>query len=332
MQGPLNRLSADMKKHVKKRTQPGFMKPMEATLVHRYFSDPDWIFERKLDGERCLVHKKSGIVTLYSRNQKQKNESYPEISDRVLDMPGNFILDGEIVAFESGRTSFSALQNRMHVHSPDHSLRARVPVYCYIFDILYFAEYDLTDLPLRERKNVLKAAFKMLDPIRFLPHRNADGEVYLKEACAKEWEGLIAKHAESQYVHSRSKNWLKFKCSHRQEFVIGGYTEPQGNRTGFGALLLGYHTDKGLRFAGRVGTGFDEKTLRNLHQKMQRRQHQSSPFNDYDEEEADVNWITPDLVGEVGFNEWTPDGKLRHPRFLGLRDDKDAAEVVREDA
>lgn len=166
-------------------------------------------------------------------------------------------------------------------------------------------------------------------PLRFVSHRNEHGTDYWRRACRKGWEGVIAKDATSVYEGSRSRKWLKFKCVHQQELVIGGYTEPKGERRHFGALLLGYYEDGKLRYAGRVGTGFDEDLLASLGRKLERRVRESSPF-DGPVEENGVTFVRPDLVGEVGFTEWTSDSRLRHPRFLGLRDDKDAKDVVRE--
>ena len=266
-----------------------------------------------------------------SRNQKKQNDFYPDITKAVKKMPGNFILDSELVTFKGNVTSFSRLQNRMHVENPDPDLVKRVRVYAYVFDILYFDGYLLTNLPLRGRKKVLRNFTRYKDPIRFLPHRNETGEKYFKQACKKGWEGLIAKDATSTYVNERSKKWLKFKCAHGQEFVICGYTAPQGERIGFGALLLGYYKDGDLLYAGRVGTGFDDKTLKRMHSRMTQIKRESSPFKHFEPDDEEITFITPKLVGEIGFTEWTDDGKLRHPRFLGLRKDKDAQDVHRED-
>ncbi|MDI5890856.1 non-homologous end-joining DNA ligase [Halomonas rhizosphaerae] len=332
MHDALAALPAEARSKLKRAPQPGFVEPMKATLVHEPFSDPDWIYERKLDGERCLLHKKGRTVTLYSRNEKKKNSTYPEIAEAVGSLDGSCILDSEIVTFDGKVTSFKRLQKRIHRKAPGDDILRECPVYAYAFDILYLDGYDLTDLPLRERKKVLRRAFEWASPLRVLPYRNAEGEAYLKEASKKGWEGLIAKDARSSYVHRRSRQWLKFKCGHRQEMVIAGYTEPKGERVGFGALLLGYYEDGELRYAGRVGTGFDDAFLTSFHKTMQREERDTSPYADDMEEDADIHWIEPRFVGEVGFTEWTQDGCLRHPRFLGLRDDKDPQEVRRESA
>ncbi|CAM3325316.1 non-homologous end-joining DNA ligase [Halomonas lysinitropha] len=332
MHDALQALSDGARSKLKQALQPGFVEPMKATLVHEPFSDPNWIYERKLDGERCLLHKQGRAATLYSRNEKKKNRSYPEIAEALARCDGDWILDAEIVTFDGKMTSFKRLQKRIHQRNPSEALLREFPVYAYAFDILYLDGYDLTDLPLRERKRVLRRALEAEDPLRILPHRNEEGEAYLEEAAKKGWEGLIAKDARSGYVHKRSRKWLKFKCENQQEMVIAGYTEPQGERVGFGALLLGYYEDGELRYAGREGTGFDQAFLASFHRKMQRHERKTSPYANFAEKDEAIHWITPTFVGEVGFTEWTQDGCLRHPRFLGLRDDKDPKEVKKESA
>lgn len=185
-------------------------------------------------------------------------------------------------------------------------------------------------MPLRARKRVLQALADLTDPLRYSEHRDRDGEAYLDEACAQGWEGLIAKRADSAYQHGRSRDWLKFKCARGQEFVIGGFTDPAGSRVGFGALLVGHYQGDRLRYAGKVGTGFDDRTLRWLHRRLTELVQDSSPFADPVRERG-AHWVRPELVAQVGFSEWTGDGKLRHPRFQGLREDKAARDVVREE-
>ncbi|MEJ2004001.1 MAG: DNA ligase, partial [Cyclobacteriaceae bacterium] len=191
-------------------------------------------------------------------------------------------------------------------------------------------QHDLTKLALTDRKKVLRNAFSFKDPLRLLPYTFEDAEKLLNEACQKGWEGLIAKEASGKYVHSRSKKWLKFKCGKGQEFVIGGYSEPQGERVGFGALLIGYYENDQLKYAGKVGTGFNDVFLEEFHNKLSENKRESCPFSDFDENERNMTWVTPIFVGEVGFTEWTSSGKLRHPRFLGLRNDESAKDVVKE--
>jgi bifunctional non-homologous end joining protein LigD len=187
----------------------------------------------------------------------------------------------------------------------------------------------VTTKPLRARKALLRRSLAFKDPIRITAHRNRDGEAFFAEACRKGWEGVIAKRADSPYTHGRSRDWLKFKCSAEQELVVGGYTAPRGTRTELGALLLGYHADGVLRYASKVGTGFTRATLRELAGKLEPLRRDTSPFAD-EVRERGATWVEPQLVAQVGFSEWTRDGRLRHPRFLGLRDDKAAGDVVRE--
>lgn len=208
---------------------------------------------------------------------------------------------------------------------------SNVKIYFYIFDLLYFEGYDITHLPLHARKSILRRYFEYTDPLRFTIHRNKEGEAFYEQACDKGWEGLIAKCADSSYEHKRSSNWLKFNCVKQQELVIAGYTDPRGNRTGFGALLLGYYSNGFLQYAGKVGTGFNEQLLKTLSRKLKACEQQDCPYEKLpDDTGDDVHWITPKLVAELGFTEWTRDGRLRHPRFLGLRRDKPARKVVRE--
>ncbi|MBD3286476.1 ATP-dependent DNA ligase, partial [candidate division WOR-3 bacterium] len=208
---------------------------MLATLTDEYFSDSGWMFERKLDGERCLAFKKGNNVRLLSRNRKKLNIQYPELADALKNqMSTDFIVDGEVVAFSGTVTDFSRLQGRMHVNSEAEARNSGVKVYYYIFDIIHLDRYDLTGLGFRQRKNILRRTLKFDDPLRFTTHRNREGEKFHSQACKKGWEGVIAKDASSTYVHSRSRKWLKFKCVNRQELVIGGFTEPKGERIGFG--------------------------------------------------------------------------------------------------
>lgn len=305
---------------------------MLATLTHDVFSDPGWMYERKLDGVRCLVFRRGGGIRLLSRNRKPMNDTYPElVRELEAQRCRDFIADGEIVAFEKGRTSFSRLQQRIGIHDPEAARRSGIAVHLYLFDLLHLEDRDVTKLPLRDRKRLLKHALSFGGHVRFTPHRLEAGEALLEEACAKGWEGLIAKRIDSPYEHRRSRSWLKFKCGGRQELVIGGYTDPRGSRHGFGALLLGYYEDGDLRYAGKVGTGFDEDLLVTLAERLGKLERSECPFAKTPREKG-AHWVTPRLVGEVGFTEWTPDGKLRHPRFLGLREDKRAREVKRERA
>lgn len=314
----------------KKQAFPKWTAPMLATLTYNFFSDPHWIFECKLDGMRCLFFKKGKTVTIYSRNKKEQNYAFPELVKAINKLPGDFILDAEVVAFAGKITSFEKMQARMHVQDPTPKLIKQVPVYAYVFDILYFHGYNLCHLPLMQRKEILLQNFKFKDPLRHIEYKVAEGEKYLKYACKAGWEGIIAKEASSKYDHKRSKNWLKFKCAKGQELVIGGYSAPQGGRTHFGALLLGYYQDGEFKYAGRVGTGFNQETLALLHAKMQKLIRKDSPFSDFSLKSKTVTWLAPKLVAEVRFTEWTSEGHLRHPSFVGFRFDKNPKKIVRE--
>jgi len=312
--------------------QPSWLDPELATLTRDRFSDPAWIFERKLDGERCLAFKSGGQVRLMTRNEKEDTSTYPEITGALAaQQASDFIIDGEIVAFDGNQTKFARLQQRLGVRHPGPDLRANVPVYFYIFDVLWADGRDVRPLPLRERKQVLRDLLTFTGPLHFTEHIDTDGQEYFRQACASGWEGVIAKRADASYRAGRSREWLKFKCENGQEFVIGGFTDPRGTRTGFGALLLGYY-DPGhqLIYAGKVGTGFSQRTLDSLHGKLEGLERDRPPFDRGHLPRTGVHWVQPRLVAQVGFSEWTTDGQLRHPRFQGLRNDKDPADVVRE--
>jgi bifunctional non-homologous end joining protein LigD len=300
---------------------PSGSEAMRATLTKERFSDPAWIYERKLDGVRCVAVRDGGPVGLLSRNDLSLNGRYPEIAEALSSQAcKRFAIDGEVVAFDGSETSFSRLAQRGHHY---------VPVFYYVFDVLWLDGVDVRPEPLRQRKRLLRRAIDFGDPIRFTTHRNEHGESFYAEACRKGWEGLIAKRADSVYTSSRSRDWLKFKCEQGQELVIGGFTAPKGSRVEFGALLLGYYDDGALRYAGKVGTGFDDDTLRDIGARLRGLRVPASPFADA-VRERDVTWVRPELVAQLRFSEWTPYGRLRHPAFLGLRDDKPASKVVRE--
>jgi DNA ligase D-like protein (predicted ligase) len=304
--------------------------PMKAVLSDRPFSDPGWVFERKLDGERCGALRRGGEVRLLSRTGRPLNRTYPELVDDLAQPGPDLLLDGEIVAFERGRTSFSRLQQRIGISDPERARRSPVAVYYYVFDLLELGGQDLRRLPLLERRARLRRAVEFRGHLRHTPYRRGDGEKLFRQACRRGWEGVIAKRADSPYVASRSRDWLKLKCAHGQELVIGGWTEPRGSRAHLGALLVGYHECGRLRYAGKVGTGFDRATLERLSAELRRRERPDSPFTAGDPPRS-AHWAEPELVAEIAFAEWTRDGRLRQPRFQGLRDDKPAREVVREE-
>jgi bifunctional non-homologous end joining protein LigD len=304
---------------------------MLATLTDRRFSDPGWLFERKLDGERCLAFRNGATVRLLSRTRQDLGRTYPEVVDAIAAQDcDDLVVDGEIVAFAGGDTSFSRLQQRLGISDPDEARRSPVPVFYYVFDLLHLDGHDTTALRLRDRKTLLRAAVTFAGPLRLTTHRNADGEAYLAAACRRGWEGLIAKKADAAYESRRSANWLKLKCSTSQEVVIGGFSDPAGSRIGLGALLVGYFDRGDLVYAGKVGTGYTRAVLADLRRRLDTRLVDHSPFTRGRVGERGVHWVRPELVAEVAFTEWTRDGKLRHPRFKGLRRDKPPRAVTRE--
>jgi bifunctional non-homologous end joining protein LigD len=297
---------------------------MKAVLNREAFSDPAWVYERKLDGIRCIAIRDGNAISMLSRNDLDLGGRYPEVRQALAAQTGptRFAIDGEVVAFDGAETSFAKLAARGH-----HP----VPVFYYVFDLLWLDGGDVRPLPLRTRKRLLRDAISFDDPLRWTPHRNRDGEAMFKDACRKGWEGVVAKRADSPYSSTRSKDWQKFKCEAGQELVVGGFTAPRGSRTEFGALLLGYYDGDALRYAGKVGTGFDTDTLQTIGAKLRELAVKQPAFADPTLiKEHAVTWVKPELVAQVGFTEWTGAGRLRHPRFLGLRDDKPASQVVRE--
>jgi bifunctional non-homologous end joining protein LigD len=304
--------------------------PMKAVLTDRPFSDSRWLFERKLDGERCGALREDGRVRLISRSGQALDNTYPELVDALQTRGPDLLVDGEVVAFRGRQTSFEQLQRRMQIHDPERARRSGVPVYYYLFDLLELDGRDLRNRPLRERKASLRRAVEFAGPLRFTTHRSGGGEAAFRHACERGWEGVIAKRVDSRYTATRSRDWLKLKCSRGQEFVIGGWTAPRGSRKRLGALLVGYWQDGELRYAGKVGTGFNEETLEFLGDELERRERGTPPFTAETLPRA-ARWAEPELVSQIAFAEWTRDGKLRHPRYQGLRDDKPAREVVREE-
>jgi len=285
---------------------------MKAVLTDERFSDPDWIFERKLDGIRCVAIRDGGATRMLSRNDLSLNGRYPLIAE-ALDGQARrqFAVDGEVVS-ASGK-----FQDRSG------------PFYFSVFDVQWLDGEDVRGLPLRERKALLRGALSWDDPLRLTEYRNAAGEAMFAEACSSGWEGVIAKRADSVYTDKRSRDWLKFKCEHGQELVVVGFTPPKGSRVEFGALLVGVYEGDRLHYAGKVGTGFDRAELQRLAGLMRPLERSDAPFHDAPRF-RDVTWIEPALVAQCGFAEWTNDGRLRHPRYLGLREDKDPLKVVRE--
>ena len=317
---------------VVKAVQPDWIAPQLATLVDRMPSNGEWLHEIKYDGYRILCCVRGGKVRLYTRHANDWTAKLRAQADAVAAFGmKNAWLDGEAVVFtDGGRTDFQALQNAF-----DSSFTGRI-VYC-LFDLLYLEGYDLRSTPLVERKRLLfslvgEHAANGEGLLRYSDHIHGQGVEVFAEACRQGLEGLIAKRADSPYRSGRTRSWLKIKCEQRQEFVIGGFTEPAGSRRGFGALLVGYYDGGRLRYAGKVGTGFSDATLRRLHGTLVARERSRPPFADppIGFEARGVHWVNPDLVAEVRFAEWTKEGILRQPSFQGLRTDKPAREIVRE--
>ena len=311
---------------------PSWAQPQLATLTKDRFSDPQWLFERKLDGERLLAFREGSAVRLLTRNDRDVTATFPEVADALRAQEADdFVVDGEVVGFRDGQSSFSMLQQRLGVAHPVPKLIEDFPVFYYIFDVLFAAGQDIRGIPQRERKERLHALLGFTGPLRYTEHRAGDGEAFYRQACVDGWEGLIAKRADAPYAEGRTRNWLKFKCIAGQEFVIGGYTDPRVARQGLGALLVGYYDADGeLAYAGKVGTGFTTESLRRLHESLSALERDTSPFASGKPPRAGVHWAEPRMVAQIAFAEWTTDGLLRQPRFEGLRDDKDPGDVVRE--
>jgi DNA ligase D-like protein (predicted ligase) len=305
---------------------------MLATLTERRDFGEDWLLERKFDGERCVARKDRGEVRLESRTAKDLSGTYPEVRAAIAGQrdPG-LVLDGEVVAFDGEQTSFSRLQQRLGVARPSSELVATYPVVFCVFDLLEVDGEDIRGWPLLERRARLIKAVRPSAALQLSEAWSDDSQRRFARACRSGWEGLIAKRAQGRYVAGRSRDWLKLKCVWEQELVIGGYTDPAGSRTDFGALLVGYYEGRELRYAGKVGTGYTAATLRDLGARLRELETSEAPFVDARPIPRGTHWVGPELVAQIGFAEWTNDGRLRQPRFLGLRDDKRPADVVREE-
>ncbi len=307
---------------------------MLAGSRERPFSDPEWLFEIKYDGVRVLGRRVDDAVELFGRKGQSFTARYPEIVRALRALPlRRFLLDGEIIALdEQNRPSFQRLQNRMHLTHPIEIERARaaVPVTGVFFDALALDGWDLRRLPLVERKACLALVLPARGVVRYGDHMLERGEAFFAAASEQRLEGIVAKRIASRYAGGRSRDWLKIKCERRQEFVIGGYTAPQGSRAHFGALHLGLYEDGRLVYVSKVGTGFDDAALAWLMERLRPLGRATSPFDDGTPGGRGHHWVEPRLVCEVRFTDWTSDGGIRHPTFLGLRDDKLPTECRRE--
>jgi bifunctional non-homologous end joining protein LigD len=317
-----------------------FIEPMKAKLVEKPPATGDWIYELKFDGIRLIAVKRDKKVSLLSRNQNDLSGRFPEIVEAIENLPAReCVIDGEVVALdEEGRSSFQLLQAR-------EMEGRKSPIYFYAFDLLQLDGKSLIGLPLEARKNVLeKLCADTGDPIRYSGAIGSDPKRLLEEVKRRGLEGIIGKQHNSVYEPGRrSGAWIKLKCVNEQEFVIGGYTPPQGARKHFGAILVGYYDNGKLVFAGKVGTGFTTKSLSMLHKKFRNEERDDCPFVDLPSKQngqwvqgitpsmmRKMHWVNPKFVAEIKFAEWTRDGKLRAPVFLGLREDKKPTDVVRE--
>jgi bifunctional non-homologous end joining protein LigD len=309
-------------------SKPGPVKELQlAKLVAEAPQGPEWIHEQKFDGYRILADKAGDRVRLYSRRFNDWTDQFPTVAQAVAKLPcERALIDGEVAAvLPDGRTSFQALQNAFAGTGAN---------LCYfVFDLLSLDGDDLRAQPLIERKQRLHALVRKPGLIRYSDHVEGSGQKFFELACKQGLEGIVSKRRDSAYTGGRGGAWLKTKCILRQELVIGGYTDPEGARTHIGALLVGYHENGKLVYAGKVGTGFTQKLLVELKDLLAPLETKASPFSP---EPARAwtgpgrHWVEPTLVGEVAFSEWTADGRLRHPSFQGLRRDKRAADVIRE--
>jgi bifunctional non-homologous end joining protein LigD len=303
---------------------PAVIQPMLATLVDDPFSNPEWIFETKWDGFRSICFVSKGKSRFASRNQIDMTLQYPELANTAKQIAAKeAILDGEIVALDKdGMPRFQLLQPRVGRKSGIEALRGQGHIVYYVFDLLYVDGQDLMSCPVVERKEALEQILKPASFIKLSEHIVGDGEAFFKQIEKFHLEGMIAKRASSPYLQKRTKDWLKVKTVQRSEVVIGGYTQPRGSRSHFGALVVGLFRGQDLHYVAHVGGGFNQRTLAQIYQLMQPLKTKESPFVDAPKTNEPVQWLEPKLVAEVKFSEWTADRRLRHPVFIGLREDK----------
>ena len=311
------------------------------------FTKTGWLFELKLDGYRLLASKRGNDIKLVTRNGNDYTEVFPEIARAIRAIPlDNFIIDGEVVVTnEEGKPSFSLLQQRGALHNVHDIKRAAVelPSTFYTFDLLAAEGYDARPLPLTKRKELLESFVPRVGAVRYLDHIATKGEAFHKQVSGMGLEGIIAKKADQPYRTGRSQHWLKIKADHTGDFAVVGFTEPRGSRSGFGALQLADIVGGRLVYAGRAGTGFTEQTLKDWHQRLLKDVRDEppcfGPVRTPDEEPPPssaipevktTTWVEPKYVVEVRFTEWTSEGRLRHPAYMGLREDKNPRKVIRE--
>jgi bifunctional non-homologous end joining protein LigD len=307
----------------RKKEMPPRLEPMLATLIEHPFSDPSWLFEIKWDGVRALAWIADGKLTLRSRKGNDVTQTYPDLASLPKFLNARrAILDGEIVILsDRGRSDFERLQERMHVRAPSAKLLADAPVTYYLFDLLYCDGYDLREAPLAERKELLRRLLRPHDHIRFSDHQVELGQEMFELARKEGLEGIVGKKADSTYVSARTANWVKLKATQTLDAVVGGWTAPRATRSHFGSLLLGLYEGKKLRFAGHVGSGFDDKALEAIAKELRAREVAKSPFDKPPETNETAFCTKPELVARVRFTGWTQEPRLRNPVFLGLRED-----------
>lgn len=311
---------------MKRKSMSGsILKPMLATLIDAPFDDADWVFETKWDGFRIIARIADGAVTFFSRGGKDVTKTYARVATALEKIKRTAILDGELVALdEKGRSRFQLLQRAQKERT-----RLR---YC-VFDLLFLDGKDLRSQPLVERKRLLKKILPTDFALKYSGHILKQGKNFFRKAERSHLEGIMAKRAQALYYSGkRTREWLKIKTALRQEVVIVGFTPPQGARRYFGSLILALRDKGRWSYAGRAGTGFDAGALKMIYDKMKPMIRREKPFDQKVPEENATTWIKPKLVGEVKFTEWTRDGQMRHPAFVGLRDDKRAEDVIREKA
>ena len=309
---------------------------MLCTLAAEPFDSDRWIFEPKFDGLRMLSYFDGRKLELFSRNGKPQSFQFPDVVDGLADALNRpCIVDGEVICLDKqGRSSFRSLQQRFHLldNRDVQSRMADNPAYLYLFDVLYIDHFLITSLPLMERKGLLRDLVQWSNQIRWTDHLKEKGIEASRQACRRGDEGIVGKEIDSPYVQRRNPSWVKIKCVGKQEFVIGGFTDPDRSRVGLGAILIGYYDNTGeLRFAGKVGTGFSNQTLLALRRQLEKLEQPRSPFVEINRlHGGPAHWVKPSLVAEVAFAEWTQHGLLRQPRFEGLRPDKKPQECRRE--
>ena len=315
-----------MRRHERKTRIPrSALKPMLATLIDAPFDDPGWVFETKWDGFRIVARIERGTIGLVTRGGKNVTKNYPPIAKALAKFRRNAVVDGELVALdEKGRSRFQLLQN---------ALRAKVRLRYCVFDLLFIDGRDLRPLPLVERKKLLRRILPKDPALHFSVHAARNGVKFFRRAEHKGLEGIMAKRAQGRYYSGkRTREWLKIKTTLRQEVVIVGYTQPRQSRKYFGSLVLAIREGKSWRYAGHAGTGFNAAGLKSIHARLQSLAHSKKPITGKVPNEPATSWVKPRLVCEVKFTEWTKDGKMRHPVFVGLRTDKPASQVKREKA